>query len=195
MTFNPGDYAIKKQFGNNWFHIRPAKSSDRDKVWKGYEDAPRDFFKFLTPITKEAIDHWYPQGVELDYKNSLPINVMLLDDSQNEVAFAGNMALIFSQSGRYKHRAQMGLSVLPKFQKLGIGSFLTQLSVDIAQAKPGIYRLELEVNVSNYARKIYPKFGFQQEAILQKKFLMDDGSLDDVIIMSIIFNDKIRQQK
>lgn len=126
----------------------------------------------------------------MNYKNSLPINVMLLDDSQNEVAFAGNMALIFSRSGRYKHRAQMGLSVLPKFQKLGIGSFLTQLSVDIAQAKPGIYRLELEVCVSNNARKIYPKFGFKQEAILQKKFLMDD-----VIIMSIIFNDKIRQQK
>ncbi|MHA1221347.1 MAG: GNAT family N-acetyltransferase, partial [Candidatus Heimdallarchaeota archaeon] len=141
------------------------------------------------------IIRWYPQGVELDYKNSLPFNVMLLDDSQNEVAFAGNMALIFSRSGRYKHRAHMGLSVLPKFQKLGIGSYLTQLSVDIAKAKPGIYRLELEVNVSNYARKIYPKFGFKQEAILQKIFLMDDGSLEDVIIMSIIFNDKIRQQK
>ncbi len=195
MTFNPDDFAIKKQFGSYWFHIRPAKSSDRDKVWQGYQDAPRDFFKFLSPITKEAINHWYPQGVELDYKNSLPINVMLLDDSQNEVAFAGNMALIFSQSRRYKHRAQMGLSVLPKYQKLGIGSFLTQLSVDIAQAKPGIYRLELEVCVSNPARTIYPKFGYKQEAILEKKFLMDDGSLEDVIIMSIIFNDKIRQQK
>ncbi|MHA1442598.1 MAG: GNAT family N-acetyltransferase [Candidatus Heimdallarchaeota archaeon] len=190
MTFNPVDYSVKKQFGNNWFHIRPAKSSDRDLVWQGYQDAPQEFFSHLNPISIDAINHWYPQGVELDYKHSLPFNAMLLDDSQNEVAFAGNMTLIFSQSPRYKHRAHMGLSVLPKFQKLGIGSYLTQLSVTVAKAKPGIYRLELEVNTSNYARKIYPKFGYQQEAVLQKVFLMDDGSLEDVIVMSIVFSDK-----
>ena len=195
MKFDPEDYAAKKKFGNYWFHIRPAKSSDRDMVWQAYQNASKDFFKFLNPISEKVIDHWYPQGIELDYKNSLPYNVILLDDSGNEVEFAGNMTLIFSHAPRYKHRAHMGLSVIPKYQKLGIGSYLTKLSVDVAKAKPGIYRLELEVNVSNYARKIYPKFGYEQEGILRKVFQMDDGSLDDVIVMSIIFSDKPQQEK
>ena len=55
MTFNPDDYSIKKQFGSNWFRIRPAKSSDRDLVWQGYQDAPKEFFRHLFLFQKTQL--------------------------------------------------------------------------------------------------------------------------------------------
>ena len=194
MEFDPHNFTTKKQFGSHWFNIRPAMSSDRDLVWNAYKNVPQEYFKYINPISYKAIEAWYPEDKEINYEYSLPYNVMLLDDSNNEIEFAGNMTLIFQRAARYKHRAYMGLGVMPKFQKLGIGSFLTELSIEVAKAKPGLYRLELEVCSNNYAKNIYPKFGYREEAILSKTFLMDDGSLEDVIIMSVLFKDKFNQE-
>ena len=85
MSFNPQDFATKKQFGSYWFNIRPAISSDRDLVWNAYKNVPLDHFKFINRISYEAIEAWYPKDKEINYEHSLPYNVMLLDESNNEI--------------------------------------------------------------------------------------------------------------
>ena len=193
MTFNPHQFSVKKQFDSDWFLIRPAKNEDRDLVWQGYKNAPKKFFNQITEITEKMVELWYPAEREMNYDQVLPYNVMLLDEKEHEVAFAGNMTLGFRHVNRFNHSTMMGMGVLPNFQKRGIGSFLTQLSIDVAKAKPGIVRLELNVCATNPARKIYLKHGYKEEGLLVKAWQYPDGSFDDVIPMSIVFNDKIKE--
>jgi ribosomal protein S18 acetylase RimI-like enzyme len=194
LTFNPHQFSVKKQFGSDWFFIRPAKIEDRELVWQGYNNAPKEFFNHVTEITKEMIDHWYPTHGNINYNQILPFNVMLLDEEEQEVAFAGNMTLGFRSVNRFNHSTMMGMGVLPSFQRRGIGSYLTQLSIKVAEAKPGIIRLELNVCATNPARKIYLKYGYKEEGILVKAWQYSNGTFDDVIPMAIIFEDKINQK-
>jgi ribosomal protein S18 acetylase RimI-like enzyme len=163
-------------------------------VWQGYKNAPKEHFYQITEITKEIVDLWYPTTGDLNYDQVLPFNVMLLDENEQEIAFAGNMTLGFRKVNRFSHSTMMGVGVLPQFQKRGIGSFLTQLSIKVAKAKPGIIRLELNVCATNPARKTYLKYGYKEEGILVKAWQNPDGSFDNVIPMSIIFEDKINHK-
>jgi GNAT superfamily N-acetyltransferase len=183
---------VKKQFGSDWYYIRPAKTEDKDLVWQGYKSAPKEFFNQITEITKEIVEQWYPDSGVINYDQVLPFNVMLLDEKEQEIAFAGNMTLGFRSVNRFSHSTMMGMGVLPRFQKIGIGSFLVQLSIDVAKAKPDIIRLELNVCASNPARKMYLNHGYKEEGILVKAWQYPNGTFDDVIPMSIIFEEKIK---
>ena len=191
MTFDPYQFSVKKQFGSDWFLIRPAKNEDRDLVWQGYKNVPKEFFNQITEITEKIVDLWYPTDREMNYDLVLPYNVILLDEKEQELAFAGNMTLGFRRVNRFNHSTIMGMGVLPRFQRRGIGSFLTLLSIDVAKAKPGIFRLELNVCATNPARKIYLKHGYKEEGKLAKAWQYPDGSFDDVIPMGIVFEEKI----
>ncbi|MHA1432570.1 MAG: GNAT family N-acetyltransferase [Candidatus Heimdallarchaeota archaeon] len=193
MIYDPHKFSAKKQFGSDWFFIRPAKIDDKELVWQGYKNAPKEYFNQITEITYETVEQWYPIVGEIDFNQVLPFNVMLLDKKEQEIVFAGNMTLVFRSINRFSHSTMMGVGVLPRFQKRGLGSFLTKLSIDIARAKPNIIRLELNVCASNPARYTYLKYGYKEEGILVKAWQYPDGSFDDVIPMSIIFDDKIKQ--
>ena len=194
MSFNPQQFSVKKQFGSDWFFIRPGKIEDRELVWEGYKNAPKEFFNQITEINKKMVDYWYPISGEMNYDQALPFNVMLVNKQEQEIAFAGNMTLGFRGVNRFSHSTMMGMGVLPRFQKRGIGSYLTQLSIDVAKAKPGIIRLELNVCATNPARKIYLKHGYKEEGILAKAWQYPDGSFDNVIPMSVVFEDKIKHK-
>ena len=195
MTFDPQQFSIKKQFGSDWFVIRPAKTSDRELVWEGYQNAPKEFFRQITEITRKMVEYWYPLDREIDFEQALPFNVMLLNEKKQEKAVAGNMTLGFTKNNRFCHTTTMGMGVLPKFQGRGIGSFLTELSIKIARAKPGIVRLQLQVCATNPARKIYTKYSYKEEGVLRKNWLYSDGTLDDMITMGIIFPEKLELLK
>ncbi|MFX0051168.1 MAG: GNAT family N-acetyltransferase [Candidatus Hermodarchaeota archaeon] len=191
MNFNPLKYLLTKKFGTDVIKIRPAQISDRELVWNGYRQAPKDFFYHIPEITRENIDMWYPEGGKIDYTKTIPYNAMLLDENDKEIKFAGNATLIFHQIERINHVAIMGLGVLPPFQGRGLGKTLTDLLIKVAREKPGISRLELEVCTKNTnARQIYLKCGFHEEGILRKRWHYPDGEYDDIIIMSIIFPEK-----
>ncbi|MFX1534309.1 MAG: GNAT family N-acetyltransferase [Promethearchaeota archaeon] len=192
MRFDPFQFAIKRQFGSEMFYIRPAQVSDRDLVWNAYKNAPKDFFYHITEITKEMLDNWYPIGGTIDYDRTLPFNAMRLDEHK-EIEFAGNVTFGIPSNTRFNHTAMMGLGVLPKFQGQGLGSFLVELILKIARAKPGLARLELQVCAGNKrARKLYAKFGFEEEGLLRKRWIYPNGKIDDVIVMSILFPEKMR---
>ncbi|MFX1255415.1 MAG: GNAT family N-acetyltransferase [Promethearchaeota archaeon] len=194
MSFDPFEFSIKRHFGSDRFHIRPAQISDRDLVWKGYKNAPREFFNGIIEISWKIIEMWYPNGGKIDYEQSLPFNAMRLNPETEEVEFAGNVTLDFMSTNRWNHTARLDIGVLPKFQRRGLGSLLMELAIKVAQAKHGIARLELYVVAGNQqARNLYSKFGFEEEGVLRKRWIYPDGKLDDTIVMSILFPEKMKK--
>lgn len=195
MSFRPPQFTIKRKFGEDYFAIRLAKISDRELVWEGYNNAPKCFFKHKTEITLELINALYPIDGQINYEQALPFNVMRLDENGEEVEFAGNMTLnlAVSETG---HVAEMKVGVLPKFQNRGIGTFLTRLSIKVAEALPNIVQLRLKVTESNHqARRIYRKCGFEEEMILEDHWVFDDGTTDNLIVLSVVFPEKEQQAK
>jgi RimJ/RimL family protein N-acetyltransferase len=191
LTFSPKEFSVTQKFGSDNLRIRPAKNSDRDLVWTAYKDAPKEFFHHIPDITWENIEMWYPEDKKIDFEDSIPFNVMLLDANDEETEFAANVTLILKSISRMRHTAVMGISVLPRYQGKGLGTFLTQLIIEVARSKPNILRLELEVCATNKrARHMYVKCGFQEEGLLRNGWLYPYGEFDDVVIMSMIFPEK-----
>ena len=191
MSFSPKKYTIIQKFGSDRFRIRPAKNSDRDLVWKAFKNAPKDFFYQIPEVTWENIEIWYPENKKINFDHTIPFNAMLLDSDDNEIDFIANVTLVMKSISRMRHTAIIGLSVLPQHQGNGLGTFLTQMIIEVARAKPNILRVELEVCAGNKkAYHIYKKCGFQEEGILRKGWLYPYGEFDDLVMMSIIFPEK-----
>ena len=198
MSFNPEKYRKNEKFGEDLFIIRPAVNSDRERelVWEGYKNAPDEFYKHLNPITHDIVEMWYPlDNKPFTYEQTLPFNVMKVIDDE-EVEYIANSTLMFQLYGRFKHTAHFSIGVLPKYQKLGIGNYLTKLAILAANDKPGIARIELTVNSENTgAINLYKISGFKEEGKMRNKWLNVDGTTDDMLVMGIIFPAKLEQLK
>ncbi|MFX0084902.1 MAG: GNAT family N-acetyltransferase [Candidatus Hodarchaeota archaeon] len=191
MSFSLTEFSVTQKFGLDNLRIRPAKNSDRNLVWTAYKNAPKEFFYHIPEITWQNIEMWYPEDKKIDFEHNIPFNVMLLNTNGEEIEFVANVTLILKSISRMRHTAVLGISVLPRYQGKGLGTFLTLLIIEVARAKPNILRLELEVCARNKrARHMYVKCGFQEEGILRNGWLYPNGEFDDVLIMSIVFPEK-----
>lgn len=191
MNFSPDNFSVTQKFGSNNFRIRLAQNSDREIVWKAYKNAPKEFFYHIPEISWENIQTWYPENSIINFDLSIPFNAMLLDPDENEIEFVANVTLTMKSIGRMKHTAILGIIVFPQHQGNGLGTFLTQMIIEVAKAKPNILRLELEVCAGNKkAYHIYKKCGFQEEGKLRNGWLYPYGEFDDLVMMSIIFPKK-----
>ncbi|MFW9996669.1 MAG: GNAT family N-acetyltransferase [Candidatus Odinarchaeota archaeon] len=191
MSFDPHKFSVKKQFGPDTLHIRPATIDDKDLVWNAYKNAPAELYYHVPEVTLEYVERWYP-AAGLDPEKSLFFNAMRLE-GDDDVEFVANMTVAFQQISRFKHTAIFGIVVLPDYQGRGLGYFLTDLGIRLAKAKLGIIRLELQVCAGNKrARNIYKKLGFEEEGVLRTAWLYPDGKLDDLITMSILFPEKMK---
>lgn len=85
---------------------------------------------------------------------------------------------------RRRHAAMLGISVLPAFQRRGIGSALMQAICDYADNWAQILRLELGVYVDNAAAiALYRKFGFEIEGT-NRAYALRDGAFVDSHFMA-----------
>ncbi len=100
---------------------------------------------------------------------------------------AGNLGFTGSELNRYSHQGEFGMSVLKEYWGNGIGSLLIEPLIDWAREQD-ITRISLRVDENNQrGRKLYEKFGFQQEGILRNKKRLADGNYRNEIIMSRLF--------
>lgn len=84
---------------------------------------------------------------------------------------------------RYRHRAEIGLSVKKDYWGRGIGSALVISAMEAALAA-GYEQVELEVMAGNStAESLYQKFGFQTYGIRPDSFLFRDGRREDAHLM------------
>jgi len=91
---------------------------------------------------------------------------------------------------RARHKASLGISVLPEYQNQGLGYKLMSVLVDTAKER-GLHRLELDVRVDNPdAIYIYEKAGFVKEGIKKDAFFID-GQYVDLQMMAIILEENL----
>lgn len=86
---------------------------------------------------------------------------------------------------KIEHRANFGISILEKYQGLGIGRALTNASI-ICAKEMGYTQMELDVVSTNYkAIKLYESMGFKEFGRNPKGFKMKDGSFFELVLMRL----------
>jgi len=124
-------------------------------------DAVREFIR-------SAIARRVPQFVALDRKQVI-----------------GWCDIFPHEKESFAHVGRLGMGVLPKYRRRGIGRRLAEKT--IARAKRnGQERIELEVYASNNsAIALYKSLGFALEGVKRKGRKLD-GIYDDVVVMGLL---------
>ena len=85
----------------------------------------------------------------------------------------------------FRHTGRLGMGLLPKYRRRGLGRQLVIKAVEAARAM-GMERIELEVFASNAAAiELYQALGFVSEGIKRKARKLD-GRYEDNIQMALI---------
>jgi len=122
----------------------------------------------------------------LENMNQSENNVFIIARVDGRIA--GNLGFTGSELNRYCHQGEFGMSVLKEYWGNGIGSLLIETLIVWAREQD-ITRISLRVDENNHrGRKLYEKFGFQQEGILRNKKRLADGNYRNEIVMSRLFN-------
>lgn len=79
---------------------------------------------------------------------------------------------------RVAHRVSLGMSVIKKFNNLGLGSIMLTRIIEDAKGV-GKLKMELEVRADNIsAVHLYEKFGFKLEGTITNGFFVDEKFID-----------------
>ena len=82
----------------------------------------------------------------------------------------GNAIVERNRIARYKHRAEISITVLKEFWGRGIGSHLMQMMIDFAK-ETGVEILQLEVRGDNArAISLYKRYGFSRVGTFENFF-------------------------
>ena len=100
------------------------------------------------------------------------------------VAFAGAESSTFK---RQQHHAELGVTVVKEFWRMGLGRKLTECIIAWARHR-GLHKLYLRVYEDNVrAVTLYESLGFTEEGRLKDDVLRADGRYTDVIVMAKYF--------
>lgn len=130
--------------------IMPLDGKKHGQLHSMYGDCvPRNTFNCLPPIKDEACKKWVDDMIE---------NAVNLIAVSFERGLVGHTALFPMEK---KNMVEMIVVVIPPFQYRGIGTQLTQCSIQLAY-EAGYEKMWLSVETNNYvARHIYLKCGFE----------------------------------
>ncbi len=96
----------------------------------------------------------------------------------------GAVTLQQFQRPRLQHLAGLGILVSPDYWNLGIGGFLMQAALDIADNWLNLTRVELGVHSNNpHAVHLYERCGFESEG-LRRLWIFGDGRWLDNLLMA-----------
>lgn len=97
--------------------------------------------------------------------------------------YVGNCSLMGNSTGRFKHRASIGIALYQKYTGLGIGRKMLEYLIELAEEK-GMEQLELEVVADNErAVSLYKKLGFEICGTFPKQMKYKDGTYADAYFM------------
>jgi len=86
---------------------------------------------------------------------------------------------------RRQHTGQIGISILPEYRRMGLGTAIMQAMIDWAAAHPEIEKLALGVWSRNTpAIGLYQKMDFVEEGRKVRDVKYADGYYDDCILMA-----------
>lgn len=123
-------------------------------------------------------------------KNALGENsVMIVCTVGNEIA--GDCSVQFNRHRRTKHRASLGITVLKKYWRLGIGQAMMNEIIGAARDR-GVELLELEfVEGNDRARALYEKLGFVITGEKEDAIRLDSGASRKLFSMTKHLGDSL----
>jgi len=155
------------------------------------EEHIESFHRCLDSIAKERKHLAFIEAPPLDstrnfiltnISNNVPAFIAILEDD-----VVGFCDIRPNHLEGFKHSGTLGMGVLNKFRRHGIGQKLTEQTISLARQQ-GLERIELEVFASNTpAINLYKKLGFQVEGV-KKKARKLDGVYDDLIEMALLID-------
>lgn len=112
-----------------------------------------------TPAEINSLDLKIQRGVLMDYERS---KRKIMVGAYLEGKILANCTVTeVSNKSKYRHRAEIGISVMREYWNLGIGSALMQTAFDFA-SMVGYEQLELEIAADNTnGIVLFDKFGFK----------------------------------
>ena len=86
---------------------------------------------------------------------------------------------------RFSHTGTFGMTLLPAFRSLGLGSILMDALIRWAESMPRLEKINLLVLASNErAISLYRKFGFVEEGRKRREVMLREGVYDDNVLMA-----------
>lgn len=118
----------------------------------------------------------------LDKMESDPYSAMIVAIVDGQVVGTAGISPVNTME-RFRHRAELGISVKSAYSGLGIGTGLLTACMEAA-TQMGFQYLELEVMTENDAAiRLYDKFGFEIYGKREDSFRFRDGSCRDAYLM------------
>jgi RimJ/RimL family protein N-acetyltransferase len=111
-------------------------------------------------------------------------SLVAMDPDTGQVA--GNTSYTIGARKKLAHSAELGMGVLPAWQRVGLGAMMLNRSIEDMRANPNIHRLSLTVLDGNdHALKMYQKAGFELEGRRVRSVRQPDGTYADEIVMGM----------
>ena len=130
---------------------------------------PEDFKKYIDDISKEE---------EFIANARSGNNYLICVYANNEIV--GNSILNFLPHIKDRHRATVGIAIVPEYQGMGIGSLIFDELIKIARNTPDIEQMELDVIATNEkAKRLYLSKGFVKTGDIPHQLKLEDETYLD----------------
>ena len=122
-----------------------------------------------------------------------PDKIIIAPEHQGE--FVGMMDFRAGEKKRNSHVGDFGLSLLPEYRGIGLGSEILRIFLDWARANPRVEKVNLRVHALNtVAIASYLKAGFHEEGREIRGAKLGPDAYDDVLQMTCFVKDFSRLQ-
>ena len=163
--------------------LRSRTGRDTENVFKFLDRVFADDRFFLTTLDEiRELRSFEKAKQRAELFNTHDNKLMLVTEMDEQIISLSDIEC--GEKQRNCHIGQVGISILPAFRGVGLGTAIMETMIDWAAAHPLIEKLALGVWAANQpAIGLYQKMGFIEEGRKVREVKYADGSYDDCICM------------
>ena len=174
--------------------IRHLKESDKDGVWKNFNDVLEEgtYLPVFTPVILEVEkDTWY-ENIKREKEICIIAEIPTLKSPFNII---GQCEISNLEWEAATHVGNLGIIVNQKYRDMGIGFNLIDSAIRESKILNNKEKIVLSCFSTNKsALHLYKKLGFQVVGLKKKQFYMD-GVYYDEVIMELWIDDYLENHK